>query len=120
MRYGRSKIARKAQTTSGAVRDAINQIKKGDRALDAGNIEEAVRRYKKAASLDSSLASSWIKLASIYYAEGKFKEVVASSNSGLEKNGGSAQLKLWKGLALQMLGKVKEGTKLLQEAAKSK
>ncbi|MDA3863879.1 MAG: tetratricopeptide repeat protein, partial [Deltaproteobacteria bacterium] len=105
--------------TSGATRDAINQLKKGERAIDSGNIEKAKTAFNKAIKIDPNLASAWEKLASIEYAESNFKKAFEISSKGLENNPDSAGIKLWYGLSAQILGKIKEGTKKLEEAVNS-
>ncbi|MGM0596341.1 MAG: tetratricopeptide repeat protein [Myxococcota bacterium] len=105
--------------SSGATRDAINQLKKGERAIDSGNIEKAKSAFNKAIKIDPNLASAWEKLASIEYAESNFKKAFEISGKGLENNPDSASIKLWYGLSAQILGKIKEGTKKLEEAITS-
>ncbi|MBU1220990.1 tetratricopeptide repeat protein [Myxococcota bacterium] len=108
-----------AQNT-GATRDAINQLKKGERALDAGNSKEAITRFIKATELDATVVAAWEKLASIYYSEGKFGDVISSCENGLKANPGTSELQMWLGLSQQFTGKVKEGTGNLEKAVRGK
>ena len=101
---------------SGNLREAQEQFKKGERAFDAGNFEEAKRRFKRAVELDDSLAAGWEKLISIFYTEGNFEQVISLGETGLKANPGAAEIQLWMGLAHQMKGRVNEGTELLEKA----
>jgi tetratricopeptide (TPR) repeat protein len=104
-----------SQSGSGATRDALNQLKKGNRALDAGDIEEAKSRFKKAAAMDPTLGAAWEKLASLAYAEGKYSDSIKAAQSGLKYNANLPEIMLWLGLSQQITGKITEGTKTLEK-----
>lgn len=108
------------QATSGNMREALDQLKKGDKASDAGDFTEAKRRFQRATELDNSLVPAWEKLASIYYTEGQFPKAISIGEEGLKANPGAAEIQLWTGLALQMVNRVAEGTALLEKAVAAK
>ena len=108
------------QATSGNMREALDQLKKGDKASDAGDFAEAKRRFQRATELDNSLVPAWEKLASLYYTEGQFPKAISIGEEGLKANPGAAELQLWTGLSLQMVNRVAEGTALLEKAVAAK
>ncbi len=109
-------LAPRAWGQAGNLREAQEQLKKGERASDAGNFDEAKRRFKRAVELDDSLVAAWEKLVSIFYTEGQFDQVIALGENGLKANPGAAEIRLWMGLSKQMKGQVGEGTELLEKA----
>jgi len=108
------------QATSGNMREALDQLKKGDKASDAGDFAEAKRRFQRATELDNSLVPAWEKLASIYYTEGQYPRAIAIGEEGLKANPGAPELQLWTGLSYQMINRVPEGSALLEKAVAAK
>ncbi len=108
------------QATSGNMREAMDQLKKGERASDAGDFGEAKKRFLRATELDNSLVAAWEKLASIYYTEGQYAKAVSTGEAGLKANPGAAEIQLWLGLSYQMTNQVKDGTAMLEKAVASK
>ncbi len=104
------------QAASGAMRDAMEQLKRGERAMDANDLAEAKRRFQRAVELDNSLVPAWEKLASIHYTEGQFPRAISVGEDGLKSNPGAAEIQLWLGLSYQMNNQVKEGTAALEAA----
>lgn len=101
---------------AGNLREAQEQLKKGERASDAGNFKEAKNRFQRAVQLDDSLVAAWEKLISIFYTEGNFEQVISIGETGLKANPGAPEIQLWVGLSRQMKGQVQEGTELLEKA----
>ncbi len=108
------------QATSGNMREAMDQLKKGERASDAGDFGEAKKRLQRATELDNSLVPAWEKLASIYYTEGQYAKAISIGEDGLKSNPGAAEIQLWVGLSYQMKNQVKEGSALLEKCVASK
>jgi len=108
------------QATSGNMREALDQLKKGERASDAGDFGEAKKRFQRATELDNSLVPAWEKLASIYYTEGQYAKAISIGEDGLKSNPGAAEIQLWVGLSYQMKNQVKEGSALLEKCVASK
>jgi len=108
------------QATSGNMREAMDQLKKGERASDGGDFAEAKRRFLRATELDNSLVPAWEKLASLYYTEGQFAKAISVGEEGLKANPGAAEIQLWLGLSYQMTNQVKEGATLLEKSVASK
>ena len=80
------------QATSGNMREAMDQLKKGERASDGGDFAEAKRRFLRATELDNSLVPAWEKLASLYYTEGQFAKAISVGEEGLKANPGAAEI----------------------------